>query len=804
MGSGSTSTSTVSFQVSVKDSGAGSGTVTSNPAGIDCGQDCSANFASGTQLTLTASPMASSFFTGWSGACSGVGVCKLALVNSAAVTAAFGDLPVLAVTLGGTGKGSVTSSPSGINCGQTCSATFAEGTQLTLTASPMANSFFAGWSGACSGMGVCKLALVNSAAVTATFSNLPVLAVALAGTGTGTVSSNPSGINCGQTCSAAFDPGTKVTLTETAAAGSYFAGWSGSCSGAGSSCTVTLSASQQVTATFSLTQSAPVLSVALGGTGTGTVSSSPSGISCPSTCSAPFSAGTQVTLTETPATNSYFVGWSGGACSGTNPTCLVTLNASQQVMATFNISQTVSVLNHIIFLAQENRGFDHYFGTLRAYWAANGIPDQSLDGLPQYNPVTGIPPLQGPPPTNPGCDPAYPPPARCKVDDDSPQITSFPLITQCIENPGDGWSESHWDWNYFDPTSGTPTMNGMVAGAADLARVRAHPYYDTTGIRAMGYYDSSSLNYYYFMATNFATSDRWFSPVMSRTPPNRQYLVAATSQGHVHALTLQEQPLSATTIFQELIQAGISWKIYVNPQGSSCTGPPYDPHCLLGLSTIQDFAFGQTIPTHYPQNIAPISEYFSDLQNGTLPAVALIEPASDAGLDEHPSNTDTALDDIQLGANYVSSLINGLMASSSWKDSVFILTYDEYGGMYDHVPAQTTVSPDGIKPVDLLPADVCYPPQNGPTCDFVYTGFRMPLIVVSPFTKRNYVSHTVADATAILKLIETRFDLPPLNKRDAAQMDMTEFFDFNNPSWMTPPTPPAQITNGACYANKLP
>ena len=89
-------------------------------------------------------------------------------------------------------------------------------------------------------------------------------------------------------------------------------------------------------------------------------------------------------------------------------------------------------------------------------------------------------------------------------------------------------------------------------------------------------------------------------------------------------------------------------------------------------------------------------------------------------------------------------------------------------------------------------------------CDFVYTGYRMPLIVVSPFTKQNYVSHTVADTTAILKFIETRYGLPPLNNRDAAQMDMTEFFDFDDPPWLTPPTPPAQATNGPCYINKVP
>jgi phospholipase C len=219
---------------------------------------------------------------------------------------------------------------------------------------------------------------------------------------------------------------------------------------------------------------------------------------------------------------------------------------------------------------------------------------------------------------------------------------------------------------------------------------------------------------------------------------------------------------------------------------------------------MQDFAWGQTIPTHYPQNIAPISQYFTDLQDDALPQVVLIEPASAAGLDEHPSNSDTALSDIQLGAKYASSLINGLMGSTSWKDSAFILTFDEFGGFYDHVPPQPAVSPDGIKPADLLSTDICYPPQTGPTCDFVYTGYRLPLIVVSPFTKKNYVSHTVADLTAVLKLIETRFQVPALTQRDAAQMDMTEFFDFENPAWMTPPSPPTQATSGACYVNKLP
>jgi phospholipase C len=628
------------------------------------------------------------------------------------------------------------------------------------------------------------------------------LSVQTAGAGGGTISSNPTGINCGQACSANFASETQVTLTASPTGDSSFAGWSGACSGV-LSCMVTLTKPTSVIGTFN---ALPVLGVTLAGTGAGSVASNPSGIDCGQTCSGIFSVGTQVTLTETAAKKSSFVGWAGGSCSGSGSTCTFTMNVSQQVSATFNSTQNIGILSHIVFLAQENRSLDHYFGALRQYWAQNGYPDQSFDGLPQFNPTSGLMPLYGPPRAIPGCDPNSPPPSDCIFDPDN-LITSYHLITQCIENPSPSWNESHADWDYNDPEGQQPaSLDGFGWTAGHDARTMVPPFNDVDGIRAMGYYDGSDLNYYHFMASNFATSDRWFNPTLTRTQSNREYLVAGTSQGYAYPLATDIEDtalLTATTIFQELQTAGISWKIYVDPTGSPCSGPPYDPVCLLTLSYVQNFQWGQTIPTQYPQNIAPISQYFTDLQNGTLPQVAQIEPATDAGFDEHPSNSDAEPNDIQLGANYVSSLINGLMTSSSWTNSAFILTFDESGGLYDHVSPQPAVSPDGIKPVDLLPGDICTV-TTGPTCDFVYTGYRVPLIVVSPFAKKNYVSHSVADTTAILRLIETNFKVPALTKRDAAQIDMTEFFDFSNPAWMTPPNPPAQTTNGACYLNQLP
>jgi len=144
---------------------------------------------------------------------------------------------------------------------------------------------------------------------------------------------------------------------------------------------------------------------------------------------------------------------------------------------------------------------------------------------------------------------------------------------------------------------------------------------------------------------------------------------------------------------------------------------------------------------------------------------------------------------VQKGEIYAASLINALLTSPSWKDSVFIETWDEDGGFYDHVPPLDAVNPDGIKPRDLQPTD--FPG------DFTRTGFRVPLLVISPFAKKGYVSHTPTDYTAILKFIETRWHLPPLTKRDAQQIDMTEFFDWSAPN-ANPPLGPRPFETLPC------
>jgi phospholipase C len=400
-------------------------------------------------------------------------------------------------------------------------------------------------------------------------------------------------------------------------------------------------------------------------------------------------------------------------------------------------------------MMQENRGFDEYFGQLNAYRQSQGL-DADVDVTPAT--------------------------ASQLSFDKTTTFTPFHMVSMCTEELSSFWNESHNDRNHKDPTSATAVMDGFANSAGNNSR--ATNGFDINGQRVMGYYDDSDLPYYYFMATQFAISDHWFSPLMSNTPSSRLYAMAATSQGVIDKPLTQ---IKAPTIFDELQAAGITWKNYVQdfPNGSSLKPFP---------------AFSKYLNT----NIVPASQYFDDLKNGTLPQVAFIERDSKDGLDEHPGQGIS----VQKGAAYVATLINALMASSSWKDSVFFLTYDEGGGFYDHEPPVQTVSPDGIPPM-ILPNNICAT-TTGPSCDFTYTGFRLPNLVVSPFSKPHYVDHTPMDTTAILTFIEKRFKLKALTARDAAQPDISYFFDFGGAPNATPPTPPVQPTNGPCYVTSLP
>jgi hypothetical protein len=328
-----TGTGTARLQVSRT----GGGAIASNPSGISCGAGCPSATASFSQtpVTLTATPDAGYVFDGWTGACvaqNPANVCSVALTTPLTQTAAAFQ-QVFTLNVATTGTGTVTGT--GISCGSDCTETYDAGTNLMLTAEPGTGYEVYAWSGtgtACgAGVRMCPVTMDQARSVTVEFRRQYTVSIDKIGSGSGTVSG--TGFNCGSTCSALIFAGSSVSLSESvgsAGAGSrnVFDGWSGPCSGSGVTCGFTVSADTTVAAEFTLQHQ---LAVTLAGTGSGTVTSTPSAINCPGTCSAYFDANSTVSLSQTPS-SSTFAGYSG-ACSGA--TCGPTMDAPKDVTATF-------------------------------------------------------------------------------------------------------------------------------------------------------------------------------------------------------------------------------------------------------------------------------------------------------------------------------------------------------------------------------------------------------------------------------------------------------------------------------------
>ena len=410
---------------------------------------------------------------------------------------------------------------------------------------------------------------------------------------------------------------------------------------------------------------------------------------------------------------------------------------TSQVNVRVDSSGDPNQIKHIIIFVQENRSFDNYFGQLGAYRATKGFTD-AFDGTP----------------------------VGWAMPDKAGVLTpAYHFSTVCHENLPPSWNQVHSD---LDATCFTSKCIGTAKMDRFLIKAQATTD-DPDGHRAIGYYNQVDLPYYYDLATQFATSDRWFSPLLGPTVPNRMYLFTGSSFGHIHSDVPPPGGFTQSTIFQRLRENGVSWRYY------------YQDNTIF-LSQFSDWPIDQG-------NVYPLTSFFTDVQNeSTLPEVLFIERAGTLNLDEHPNNN------IQKGAAVVEGVINALMSSPSWASSVFILTYDEGGGLADHVPPAVMPPPDNIAPITI---------KGDAPSDFSLSGFRVPLIVVSPWVKRHYVSHVVRDSTAMLKFIETRFGIPSLTARDAIQDDMYEFFNFSAPDLVVPSLP-VQPTTGVCsYAQEL-
>jgi phospholipase C len=574
-----------------------------------------------------------------------------------------------------------------------------------------------------------------------------------------------------------------------------------------------------------------------------------------STLTVTATAATQVTVTGTDG-SSYTLQPAGGTQT-VNPTATTTYTATATgaggtTTATAELSvqpaATLQSIKHVIFMLQENHTFDNYFGMLNPYRQKNSF-NMGDDGV-DYE-VDGIDDKLG---------------GIVNTNDEGTPFQLFKFTSTCIDDESSDWLASFGNVNRFDFSTGRKiAMDGFVHTAEGYAKscttnpaICSGNFTDTAGQRAMGYYDETYLNYYYYMASQFALSDRWFSPIASKSVDNRiATFSGGTTQGLVKDPGEDHLPqLFLPSIFEELQNANVPWKIYytstqglclvgqdgcttggsqypatdfsnfaysarylyANPTGAPCTAPT-QASSVVGDSS-NSFCIDST-------HIAPLSVYFADLTNNTLPSFAFIE-AGYGNNDEHPGSGQSIL----TGQAQVAKVINSLMTSPSWSSSVFFFSYDEGGGPYDHVPpvpahsndftdttlgsiadiSQIAVNPDQYNP--------CVAPGGTPTthCDLGATdpganpgdaaaaqgfaaqlGFRLPNFIVSPFTRKHYVSHTPMDHTAVIKFVEDRFvgNGTHLTARDAAQPNLLEFFDFSKSPWLTPPSPPTPVSSGS-------
>jgi phospholipase C len=252
------------------------------------------------------------------------------------------------------------------------------------------------------------------------------------------------------------------------------------------------------------------------------------------------------------------------------------------------------------------------------------------------------------------------------------------------------------------------------------------------GTFVMSHYDEGDLPFYYWLAKTFAIDDRHFAPLATGTFGNRGFYLFGTNAGVIDTGVSFPAP-STPSILQLLMNAGFTWGAYADehPFDSSLHWNAGDP----GVHSVQDL--------------------LDALDNGTLPNVAFVD-ALEYLEDDHP------VADLQRGEAWLKVIYDHAVKSPQWPRLAILWTYDEAGNFADHVPP-----PSGVCPPD---------PKHPP---FAGMGPRVPMVAISPWAKRNYVSHAVEDHTAITRFIEAIFDLPALTGRDANSNALFDLFDFS-------------------------
>ena len=413
-------------------------------------------------------------------------------------------------------------------------------------------------------------------------------------------------------------------------------------------------------------------------------------------------------------------------------------------------------VRHIVIVMMENHSFDNYLGLL-----GRG------DGLPtdQQGHVTA---------TNPG-------PGGRVVP-----ATHLASTRQHAGVPTQSWESSHLQW-----AGGT---NAGFATAVERCTPGADPAI------AMGYWTAADLPFYHGLARTFPVADRWFASCLGPTIPNRRFLIAGT------ALGLTSDRLSRCfdyppngTIFDLLSYHGIGWADYHSVSAArSALSHASGRHVLRSArfarhrlehvtqrltgdddrakSYLQFSADAYPLGLlRYAAHLRTVDRFVADAAAGTLPAVSIVDPDFRTDSEENPQ-------DITIGESFAARVINAALHGADWLGTLLVWCYDEHGGYHDHVPP-----PEAVEPDDRAPD------APGP---FRYDryGFRVPAVIVSPFARPGYVSHVTHDHTSLLKLIERKWNLPPLTARDEAADDLLDAVDFGSPpAFAVPPELPPPV-----------
>ena len=394
----------------------------------------------------------------------------------------------------------------------------------------------------------------------------------------------------------------------------------------------------------------------------------------------------------------------------------------------------------IVVLMQENRSFDHYYGHFGKYAGRTDVESAPEDA------------------TNP--DRVGP------VSSSTHKWQRAPHY--CFLDTDHGWDGSHVQYNdgkmdgFYETNHG---IKGEVMPNPEMAL--------RDGERAMWWYDEREIPYYYALAKAFGIGDHYFCAQQGPTWPNRMFLFSATSFGFTENrafpdLTPYPFPQNDAVILDQLDKRHVDWKFY------SAGGPP-------GVATV----LGVQLPSRYGRDILfTIDDFFKDAADGKLPPVVYLDPdftktGDPQGNDEHPPAN------LQVGQRFTSKIVEALFKSPQWSKLALFITYDEHGGLYDHVAPPKACAPDDKLPTDKLGTRV-----EGA---FDRYGMRVPFLVVSPYAKRGFVGHGVYDHSSILRFIQAKHRLPALSARDANALIPTDFFDLQSPPDLTIPTLPEAV-----------